>query len=361
MYRSDRSRGTPLGGAALTADTWMQRVGGFAGLPMLIRQLGVDPAAALREAGLALDALDRPDRRVPYAALARLLRVAAEKTECAHFGLLAGRMWRTGDLGVLGEIVRNSATVADALEALTVYQHLNSGGGLVFLFERGGMVDLGYAIYHPEVSDTNHLCDAVLAAGLNYLRELCGNGFAPTEVLVPHANSADPTPYRHLFKVQPRFSSELCALRFSASWMQRAIDGADAERRRVALAAAESGPPQEFMQQIYRALRLLLLEGRNSGDEVAQMLSMHRRTLNRRLKAHGTTFQNVLDDVRFSIARQHLATSSLALDDVAEALGYAGVSPFMRTFQRWTGTTPGRWRRAAVANLAYRGDAQALR
>jgi AraC-like DNA-binding protein len=219
------------------------------------------------------------------------------------------------------------------------------------------MVDFGYAIYHPEVSDTNQLCDAVLAAGCNYLRELCGSGWAPTEVLVPHAKPADPAPYRNLFKVQPRFSSELCALRFPATWMQHPIDGADAERRSVALAAVESGPPQAFLQQVYRALRLLLLEGRNSGDEVAQMLSMHRRTLNRRLKAHGTTFQRVLDDVRFSIARQHLATSGIALDDVAATLGYAGVSPFMRTFQRWTGTTPGRWRRAAIASIAYGGDA----
>ena len=354
MYRCIRTATPEIG---LASDTWMQRVGGFAGLPMLIRQLGVDPAATLRAAGLALDALDRPDRRVPYVALAHLLRVAAEKTRCGHFGLLAGRMWRIGDLGVLGEIVRNSATVADALESLAVYQHLNSGGGLVFLFERGGMVDFGYAIYHPDVSDTNHLCDAVLAAGFNYLRELCGSGFAPSEVLLPHAKPADSAPYRNLFKVQPRFSSEFCALRFPASWMQRAIDGADAERRLVARAAAESGPPQELLQQVYRALRLLLIEGRNSGDEVAQMLSMHRRTLNRRLKAHGTTFQHVLDDVRFSIARQHLATSGIALDDVAATLGYAGVSPFMRTFQRWTGTTPGRWRRTAIASLAYGGDA----
>ena len=95
--------------------------------------------------------------------------------------------------------------------------------------------------------------------------------------------------------------------------------------------------------------RLLLLDGRNSGDDVAQMLSMHRRTLNRRLKDHGTTFQHVLDEVRFSIARQYLANSDISLDDLAASLGYAGVSPFMRTFQRWTGTTPGRWRRAATS------------
>jgi AraC-like DNA-binding protein len=76
---------------------------------------------------------------------------------------------------------------------------------------------------------------------------------------------------------------------------------------------------------------------------------MHRRTLNRRLKAAGTTFQQVLDTVRFEVARQLLADSELTLDDVAAAIGYAGVTPFMHTFRRWAGTTPDRWRRAAAA------------
>ena len=73
---------------------------------------------------------------------------------------------------------------------------------------------------------------------------------------------------------------------------------------------------------------------------------MHRRTLNRRLKAEGTTFQRVLDEVRFDIARDLLSNSNVHLDDIAATLGYAAVTPFMRTFRRWSGTTPGQWRRS---------------
>ena len=73
---------------------------------------------------------------------------------------------------------------------------------------------------------------------------------------------------------------------------------------------------------------------------------MHRRTLNRRLKAEGTTFQHVLDEVRFEIARDLLSNSNVHLDDIAATLGYAAVTPFMRTFRRWSGTTPGQWRRS---------------
>jgi AraC-like DNA-binding protein len=57
----------------------------------------------------------------------------------------------------------------------------------------------------------------------------------------------------------------------------------------------------------------------------------------------------VLDRTRFDLACQLLGESDISLDDLAAALGYAGVSPFMRTFRRWSGTTPARWRREARA------------
>jgi AraC-like DNA-binding protein len=70
------------------------------------------------------------------------------------------------------------------------------------------------------------------------------------------------------------------------------------------------------------------------------------------LQAAGTTFREVLDQARFDLACQLLTDSHMSLDDVAAMLGYAGVSPFMRTFRRWAGTTPARWRRAATAYRA---------
>jgi AraC-like DNA-binding protein len=142
-----------------------------------------------------------------------------------------------------------------------------------------------------------------------------------------------------------RFNSEICALRFPVHWLHRRVQGADAERLRIAQQKANAAPPPDLLQQVCRAVRILLLRERHSGDDVAAMLDMHRRTLNRRLHARGVTFQQVLDAVRFAAARELLGSSDIPFDDVAATLGYAGVSAFMRTFNRWAGTTPGRWRR----------------
>lgn len=327
----------------------LQRVGAFAEVPELIRELGGGPEPLLVKAGLDPDALRDPESLVPYAAIGELLRLAAHHTRCPHIGLLVGRLWHLSDLGLVGELAVNSRTVADALGTLTVYQHLNSSGGLAFLLTRDGSIDLGYAIYVPGIPGTEYIYDAVLAAGVNYLRELCGPAWQPSSVLIPHAKPVDVTPYQSVFRAQPRFNAEMSALRFPASWMAHSVEGADPERRRTAELRADQVGRGQIVDQVSRALRAVLLHGKNSGDAVAEMLAMHRRTMNRRLKAEGTTFQEVLDTVRFEVARQLLRDSTLALDDVAATLGYAGVTPFMHTFRRWAGTTPHRWRRAAVA------------
>ena len=126
--------------------------------------------------------------------------------------------------------------------------------------------------------------------------------------------------------------------------LEQPVPGADPEIRRALEAKIEAATAGDLIVRLHRALRLLLLNGDSAGDDVAQQLSLHRRTLNRRLKAQGTTFQKVLDGVRWEISRQLLGTTNISLDDVVAATGYADTSTFVRAFHRWSGTTPAKWR-----------------
>ena len=345
--RSGRTTGISGAPAALES-AWGQRVGGFTAVPALIRKLGGDPIAILDAVGLPTGVLDHAEGRIPYAAMGTLFQESAKRTGCAHFGLLCGSAWHLSDLGLVGELVRNSPTLGSALRTLTVYQHLNSEGGLAFLLGRNGVIDLGYAIYHPRVIGADQIYDAAIGIGCNFLRELCGTGWDPLEVILPHGKPPNINPYRLFFRAPLRFDAEFGALRFPAHLLEQSVNGADPERFRAAEKQAESAERGELLQQTYRALRSLLLRGNSSGNDVAQMLAMHRRTLNRRLKARGTTFQDVLDEVRLEVARQLLADTRAAIDDIAVALGYASASSFTRSFRRWTGATPSQWRRTAA-------------
>jgi AraC-like DNA-binding protein len=329
----------------------MQRIGGFTHVPDLIRAMGVDPVAVLAAAGLAADALDEAEKRIPYAAFGTLLREAARWTRCPHFGLLAGRIWHLPDLGLVGELVANSPTFGSALRTMTVYQHLNSSGGLGFVLERGGnVVDVGYAIYYPDAPGADDIYDAVLAGNFTFMRDLCGATWVPTEVFLPRAKPVDVEPYRQLFHAPVHFGAEICAMRFPARWISHRIEAFDSARRRIDEARARDHVRGHVVEQVIRALRLVMLHGRHSGDEIASLLAMHRRTLTRQLSAEGTTFQALLDTVRFDVARQLLRSSELSLEDIAQSLGYADLTPFARSFRRWSGTSPGVWRRDVRRN-----------
>ena len=333
-------------------ELWRQRVGALTVVPALLRQFGADPAAVLAAAGLDPSALEFSDNTIPFATFGRLMHEAARQSGCGYFGLLVGQAWHLSSMGLVGQLVRHSPTVGEGLRMGSVYHHLNSQGGVVYLRERGAAAEYGYAIYHRGALGASHIYDGVLAALVNYMRELCGTGWVPTEVLVAHAPPVDPSPYRGLFRCPVRFNSESSALRFAAHWLKRPVAGADPRMLRALEKQANDLPQPDLIEKLHRSLRVLLLSGVASGDAVADVLAMHRRTLNRRLKAQGTTFREVLEDVRFEAACQLLGATQLALDDVAAALGYAGVSPFTRAFRRRSGIAPGHWRQQALARRA---------
>jgi len=337
-------------------ELWRQRVGALGVMPTLLRQLGADPAQVLAAVGIEASALELADNSIPYAAFSRLADEGARRSGCAHFGLLVGQAWHLSNLGMLGELIRNSATVGDALRMGMVYHHLNSQGGAVFLRENGAVAEFGYAIYHRVERGASQIYDAVLATEVNFVRELCGAGWVPSEVLLAHAPPADTSPYRRLFRCPVRFNSELNALRFGAHWLSRPVEGADPVALRELRKRADERTQPDLIDKLRRSLRVLLLTGVASGDAVADMLAMHRRTLNRRLKTLGTTFRDVLEDVRFDAACELLGATQLPLDDVAAALGYAGVSPFSRAFRRRSGAAPGHWRHEARAGHAHQPE-----
>jgi len=87
----------------------------------------------------------------------------------------------------------------------------------------------------------------------------------------------------------------------------------------------------------------------SSATQVADLFSMHRRTMNRQLNAKGTSFQELSDEIRFEIARQLLEDAAMEIIQIASVLGYSNASAFTRAFRRWSATTPASWRAVAKA------------
>jgi AraC-like DNA-binding protein len=324
------------------------RAGTAGGIPDVLRELGADPAAVLASVGLAPDLFEDPEHPVPFSTVGHLMGACVERTGCPHFGLLVGRRGGLASTGLVGLLLQQSPHVGFALQHLALYLHLHDRGGIVTLDVSDGMATLAYELCAPGVESTDQIADGAIAIGCNILRALCGSAWRPTEVRLAHRRPRDARPYQRFFRAPIAFDAEQNALRFPATLLDQPLPHADPRLRQLLLDEVERLDAQfgaNFATKVRRVLRAGLLAGQCSVDEIAGLFAMQRRTLSRRLRAEGTTFENLVAQMRYEFARQLLENTDLPISKVAGALCYADLAAFARAFRRWSGQPPGEWRR----------------
>jgi AraC-like DNA-binding protein len=97
--------------------------------------------------------------------------------------------------------------------------------------------------------------------------------------------------------------------------------------------------------QVRRAIRRALLEEAPKMPEIAHDLGIHPRTLRRRLSEEGTTFDDLLDDVRQTVARELIELTDMPLGEIGDALAFASPGVFSQWFRRAFGMPPSLWPR----------------
>lgn len=323
------------------------RVSPLTVVPQMLREWGIDPSEITTDVGLDLSLFDNPDNMIPFTALGRLLKWCAARTRCPHFGLLVGQHGGAATLGLIGLLAQHSANVGLALRSLILHLHLHDRGAVPTLSVQQGVVVLGYAIYQEGVEGSDQVYDGAIAIVFNIMQMLCGATWLPTEVLFSHRRPGDIEPYRSFFQTPLRFDMEQTALVFPAQWLDRPTPDADPslcrqiEQRIVALEKLDNS---DLAGELRRVLRVMLITHRGSLGQVAELLSMHRRTLNRRLEELGYTFRRLVNEVRYDIARQLLENTDMPIAEIAATLDYSAPSAFTRAFSQWSGMPPAAWR-----------------
>ncbi|MGL6112986.1 MAG: AraC family transcriptional regulator [Rubrivivax sp.] len=328
------------------------RVGGILAIPAVLRSLGADPAKVFADAHVDLSLFSGPDGLISLAARGRLARQCVAATGCAHFGLLVGQRNGLANLGLVGLLVKYSPDVGTALRSLVRHFHLRVHGTVVTLAVDGDLVSLGYEIYQRYSEASDQIADGALASLFNFLRELCGPAWAPSEARFAHREPADTGPFRRFFKCPLSFDAGQNVLVFDVGWLNHRMSTDDPALRTLLLKqidALEAGHAGDLPAQVRSVLRTALLTRHVKAEQIAALFSMHSRTLARHLAARGTRFQVLVDEVRFEIARQMLEHSTMEVREVAAALDYADASAFTRAFRRWSGTTPAEWRARRAA------------
>ncbi|SDR98523.1 AraC-type DNA-binding protein [Halopseudomonas xinjiangensis] len=107
-------------------------------------------------------------------------------------------------------------------------------------------------------------------------------------------------------------------------------------------------PSTDLVEQVKRRIHLLLGTGEITVDRVATPLNISPRHLRRKLNQEGTSYEQLVDEVRRESAVRLISEGQLSLTSIAYELGFLDPSSFTRAFRRWTDMSPTAFRRQTL-------------
>ncbi len=323
---------------------------------------GAGRGALLDASGIDAAELEDPDGRIPLDRHIALHRAAKALSGDPAFALHYGETVNLAEVSVVGLIGYASPNMLDAFVQLQRYSRLvmdlDLGPGPRFTLERDS-AGLWIVDHRPEPNACPELTETVFAQMVSGTREFGDTPFV-LEVRVTHADPGYRGEYERILGAPVTFESDRNAMRIDEAWIThpvarepRYVFGiltrhADAELQKLDAATTMHG-------RVEGAVLPVLHTGEIGIEQVAARVGCSRDSLYRRLKAEGTTFEKVVDELRRRLAIDYLAGRKVSVKETAYLVGFSDPAAFSRAFKRWTGRTPREVRESGIE--APRGPA----
>jgi AraC-like DNA-binding protein len=287
--------------------------------------------------------------------MANLLELTAAKLQRPDFGMRLATLQGGGRVfGPMGVVMKNSNTFGEAIDYTAKHIHAYSlAARMNFERDRANQkLFVGFEILLDRVPNNRQAMEQTMLLGVLNAIEITGGQVRVREVLFRHQPLSSLRAYRDYFGCEVRFDQKVDAIVFKEQDLLCPIVDPDVQLYEMATSFIDTKftrvtPP---MHALVRGLILQHLGGEDCTNErIAAELGLHPRTLHRRLKAEGKSFEGTKDEVRRDVALRYLHQSDMPLTSIAERLGYAETSVLSRSCFRWFGASPRQLRSRATS------------
>jgi AraC-like DNA-binding protein len=332
---------------------WTRGVAARETLSYLDRR-GIDAEPALIGAGISRRQLWQDDIGLSVASQYRFLELAAAEANDQLLGLHVAAEMDLRSIGLLFYLTGSAPTVSEALDNLARYSQTTNEALAVEISRRKDEVIL--AVRHLQEFDEPHRQFFELLA-LWFIRTLhkeTNRDFTLSRVTFTHARNADLREVHRLLRCPVDFAQAVDSWVLPQRIMDLPIVSGDSQLLKILTAhaddlLAERHSAAGLQSVVANQLASLLPRGESRAAIVAQQLGMSQRSLTRHLAEEGTTFAEVLEQLRRRLASRYLADDRMSVQQTAWLLGYSEVGAFNHAYKRWTGTAPRRTRKPAPA------------
>ncbi len=317
-------------------------------LAQTLRSYDIDPAPLFKQADIDLHEISNPDARFSTQKTQKLWKLAVKATDNPCLGLHAVQHFQPAVLHGLGFSWLASDTLLDALNRLVRYSRLINTAVEFRLEVNSGTTDLVAAVPDIFPDIVYAAIDFGMAVFLRMCQLTAGEAILPVHTTLQRPAPADKDEFTKMFGPSIEYGAMVNRLCFDSEMINQHLMTGNPELARINDQTVVDYLARFDRANISMQVRSKIIEQLPDGipkqGEIADTLHVSLRSLQRRLKEEETSFKDMLEDTRKTLAMQYLREPQRSIGEVTYLLGFSEPCNFTRAFKRWTGKTPAEFR-----------------
>ena len=309
----------------------------------VLRKHKVPIGPLLNRAGVSEDDIDNRHHRISALGQGKLLECAGEALGDHVFGLHLAQQANPREVGLLFYVASAADDIGDALALLARYCRIvNEAVRLKLIRSPEGVIAQSKFVGLPRQFAWQNT-EFTIAALIKGLREIAGRDIRPTRVTFTLAHSSELQEFQRFFGCPVEFSGSADQFGLSNETLAIPLITGDPHLldtlQPICDAAANERNTSHgtLRALVENEVQKLLPHGKANRQRVAKALAVSERRLSQRLAEEDTSYEKVVDRLRYSLALQYITEPSVSLAQIAWLLGYEGPTSFNHAFARWTG------------------------
>ena len=309
---------------------------------------GLDADALLEKVGLTLDIIDVPGQRVDAEKLGAFLVSIGNFLQDESMSLSKSPI-PLGSFYMMGKLTIHEPNLYKSLEQIMRFYKMVTKAFTMELRIEGNKGVLTFEIHYPEMDKDRLFAELYLMSWHRYSSWLIAESIPMNEVYFSHPAPPHVGEYTYLFPGKHIFNAPFMGFSFPKKYLDCEIAQNDGSMKLF----MRKCPVQLFLKpttdfsltgEIQSLLRSYFKEGFPTIETTADQLHLTKRTLMRKLKEEGTSFQQIKDLVRRDRAISYLTRYTIGMEKIAEKVGFSDPAVFARAFRSWTGLSPREYR-----------------
>lgn len=310
-----------------------------------LHSIHIDPKLLFEPA--LIEALNNSGSRIPISHWHMMFERAIAYTNDVDLPLKVAEQIQPKHLGMLGFAIMSSRNLSDVISILLRYEQLIDDVNSTHLVDKGDSFELHWLpLIDPSLPTFMQLA---LVCWVVMSRQITSRHDITFDAHFSFNPPAQQEIYQRIFGGKVYFNAPITKLIARKSMLDLPITLSDPATNRLLMTQVEKNlqslTQPDLLQQLRAYITANLASNQVSITDTASALDIYPRALQYQLSAYGLNYSSFLEKIRQEQAEHFLRTTDLSLNEIAFLLGYSEQSPFQKAFRRWTGESPGSFRK----------------